>query len=42
MECIRKAIGGSELVIFKDCGYFLFIEAPGIFFDTVKKFLDRL
>lgn len=42
MERIRKEIGGSELVIFKDCGHFPFIEVPGAFFDTVEKFLDRL
>lgn len=31
-----------ELIVLKERRHFPFIEAPGAFFDTVEKFLDRL
>jgi len=42
MERIRKAIGGSELVVLKECGHFPYVEVPEIFLDTVEKFLNQL
>jgi len=38
-EEIKNAISGSELVIFKNCGHFPYIEQKEQFFEVVERFL---
>ena len=42
LESIHAKIGGSELLMLRECGHFPFVERAGDFFPPVESFLGRV